>query len=216
MQITLTAFNTLQQDPNQCLLFFLLPKNASENFQIEAWKRLNPGPNNGSSTMTFELTTQVRAITANAPNQTALTPILPGQVLGVTSDSVGALSLGPSANDNNRVTSQQSGLVNNTNSLLISADWHVNNQEVVRIDKVNQGQIVTFELEASIYVMAASPTVQGRVGGFNFTVQEVSALTSYVITPGCTDIQLTWSRVGGSMGGTDLFTFNPPSYALPA
>jgi hypothetical protein len=216
MQINLTATSNLPADPNQNLLFFLLPKYASENFQVEAWRKLNPGPNGGQSSMTFDMTTQVCAYYSDAPNWTAITPVLPGQVLGAYSDGVNALRLGLSPNDNDRVTNTQSGLVNHTNGLLITSDWYVNGTEVVRIANVNQEQIVTFELESTIYVMAAAPTIQGRVGSFNFTVQEVSNLTSYVIPPGVTDIQLSWSRVGGGMGGADVFSFNPSSYAVPA
>lgn len=214
MQINFTAVNALPADPNQNILLFLLPKYASSNFQLEAWQKLNPGPNNGQSTISFDLTTQVLAWAADAPNQTALNPILPGQVLGVTSNSVGALSIGPSPQDADRVTPLQAGVVNNTSAIQITTDWFVNGTEVVRIQDVNQGQIVTFEMEPTIYVMAASPTLQGRVGSFNFTVQEVSKLTSYTIPPGVTDITMTWTRTGGGMGGTDLFTFNPASFVL--
>ena len=215
MQITLTATSQLPADPNQNLLFFLLPVNASPNFQVAAWRKLNPGPNGGQSSMSFDLTTQVCAWYGDAPNWTAKTAILPGQVLGAYSDSVNALSIGPSPNDNGRVTTAQSGLVNHTNGLLITADWYVNGTEVIRVPNVNQEQIVTFEVEETIYVMAASPTLQGSVGGFNFTVQEVSQLTAYTIPPGVSDIQLAWSRVGG-MGGRDIFTFSPSSFDIPA
>lgn len=179
----------------------------------------------GQSAVQFDFTTTAYAATSagqNPPtgvsiasqNQTPPTGIVNGSVLGVKSGAVNDLSIGLAPESAYRVTATQAGLVNNTCGLLIDVYWQINGNPVVMVPSVNQGQIVTFEFEPTIYIMAASPTQQGRVGSFNFTVQEVSTLTSYTIPPGAGNVTVSWSRSSNSMGGTDIFSFNPPSYQL--
>jgi hypothetical protein len=140
-------------------------------------------------------------------------PINPGEVLQVIYNNVGGIALTPATGaDTERVTPSQAGIVNHLtpNPHLIQTNWYVNANPCCSIQNLNQNSIQTFELESSLYFYAAIPTVQG----FNYTLQQVSMQTQYIIPASATDVTTIWSRPGG-MAGADTFTFDPLSSTIP-
>lgn len=202
--------NSLPQSVNENVLVFLMPVNANQNYQFAAWQNLNISPNGGSQPFDFVIDIAVQAVDQTNGSASPQMPINPGQVFDVVYNNVGGISLTPDS-DTSRITPSQCGVINmlSPNPHLIQTNWYVNGNPCCSIQNLNQKSIQTFELEPSLYFYAAIPTVQG----FNYTLQQVSMQTQYIIPVSAADVTATWSRPGG-MASADTFTFDPASATI--
>ncbi|MFN6535701.1 MAG: hypothetical protein RM021_004930 [Nostoc sp. EkiNYC01] len=206
-QIEFEVINQLTEQVSENVLVFLMPVGANRDYTFAAWQVLNPGANGGSIPFEYDTNISVAAMSQGDRNKTPLTPINPGQLLDATTSEVGSVQFSSNPSPLDRLTSQQAGILNRTNpSVMLETEWYVNGDPTVKIKNLNKNKVTTFELEASLYFYAAIPTKKG----FNYTLQQVSAQTQYVIPAGTKKVTVTWSRPGG-ISDEDKFTFNPPS-----
>ena len=199
--------NALTEVVNENVLVFLMPVAASPNFQFAAWQSLNISPG-GSEPFDYNVSIQVQAMRQDNMSTTPKVNIHPGELYDVVMSNLGGISLQKDIPNAGSLTPDQCGVMNNT-SVLIKTLWYVNGNPCVAMPELNQNSTSIFELEPSIYFRAATPTQQG----FNYTLQQVSAETPYVIPATATTVQVTWSR--DSAGGADEFSFDPPSEQIP-
>jgi len=206
-KIKFTVINNLTQQVSENVLVFLMPVGASSDYSFAAWKVLNPGANGGNIPFEYDTNISVTAMSQGDQNKTPITPITPGQLFEARSSGVGSVQLSPNPSPLDRLTPQQAGIFNLTNpAMMLETEWYVNGDPTVKIKNMNKNKVTTFELEASLYFYAAIPTKKG----FNYTLQQVSGQTQYVIPAGTKEVKVTWSRPGG-MAEEDKFTFDPPS-----
>jgi hypothetical protein len=209
-----TVNNQLTQAVDENILVFLVPVNASPNFQLAAWQSLNIGTD-GSQPFDYSMDIQVQVQRMDNLSTSAKVSIAPGQIFDAVVDNVGGLKL--VAEDPN--TGTHAGEINHDQcavanavepAALIKTMWYVNGNPCVAMPDLNQNSLSIFELEASLFFRAAQPTVQG----FNYTLQQVSEETRYVIPASATQVTVDWTRPGGP-SGADTLTFDPPSQEIP-
>ncbi|HEV7764045.1 MAG TPA: hypothetical protein VGQ76_03485 [Thermoanaerobaculia bacterium] len=210
-KVHFSVVNSLPVAVQENVLVFLMPMDANANYQFAAWQNLKISPNGGSEPFDYVIDIAVQAVDMTNGSASAKTPIKPGQVLDVVFSNVGGIAL-QNDPDTGRVTPEQCGVINklSPNPHLIETHWFVNGNPCVAIQNLNQESIQTFQLEASLYFLAAIPTLHG----FNFSLQQVSQQTQYVIPASADTVIATWSRPGG-IQNADHFEFVPPSGAIP-
>ena len=200
-----TVQNNLSEPVNENVLVFLMPVDASPNFQFAAWQSLAIAPG-GSEPFDYNVSIQVQAQREDNLSTTPKVNINPGDVYNVVFSNLDGITLTKDPRGSG-ITPDQCAVVNQTDAVSIKTLWYVNGSPCVAMPGLNQGSMSIFELESSLYFRAAAPTQQG----FNYTLQQVSAQTAYVLPASADAVTVTWSRQ--SMGARDEFTFAPPSHA---
>ncbi|HEX6084784.1 MAG TPA: hypothetical protein VF266_09685, partial [Thermoanaerobaculia bacterium] len=212
--------NQLDQPVDENVLVFLVPTEASTDFQLAAWQSLKIGTG-GSIGFSYTSNIQVKVQRMDTMSTSKLVNVTPGQVWNAVLDNAGGLTLvqepknGPNAH---AATKDQCVVFNEivdstmpNDAVLIRVMWYVNNSPCVAKPNLNYQSRSVFQLEASLYFSAAEPTDQG----FNYTLQQLSNETQYFIPASATDVTVTWKRPGG-LSGEDTFTFDPPSEPPPS
>ena len=215
-----TVNNQLNQPVDENVLVFLVPTEASADFQLAAWQSLNIGTG-GSIGFGYTNDIQVQVQRMDNLSLSKRVKIAAGQVWDAVLDNVGGLTLvqepknGP---NHNAATLDQCVVFNEVvdpstpnDAVLLRVMWYVNNSPCVAKPNLNFQSRSVFQLEASLYFSAAEPTDQG----FNFTLQQLSNETQYFIPASAADVTVTWTRPGGP-SGVDTFTFDPPSEPPPS
>ena len=191
------------------VLVFLKPVDAKSNYQYYAWRDLNPSQ---GSTQPFDFTIDISAdvIDPNTGSISAQKKIDPGQCF----PAINPNGQSPYIDNQNigGVTAAQAGVRNNcsTPNTNIAVDWYNLGNKVVTVglqapDIINVGKTVTFELQPTLYFMAADPTIVGP----NFTLQAYSDSTPYTLDVSVDTVNVRWYR--DSISGQDKFEFQPPS-----
>jgi hypothetical protein len=213
---TFTVKNSLSVDTTNHVLVFLKPVKASKDFQYVAWQDLNP-VRNGTQAFDYVIDLGVQVGDADSGNPpgplSPIYPINPGELFSVTNPNNQGPYIQSSVNVNaGEITSAQAGIRNDCVSPItgLSLSWTNAGQAVVNVgvatnDIINQGKIVTLELEPTLYFMAADPTMYGP----NFTLQDFSMMTPYTLTAGQTAVNVEWTR-GNNGLGKDVFNFSTP------
>lgn len=209
--ITFTVTNDLPEDMQTTnhVLVFLKPYRTSPNYQFYAWKDLNPASGNNQP-FEFLIDISVEIFDPKTQEVTPRVAINPGQCF----TAVNPNTQGPTLNlaDVGGVTPSQVGIVNGCGvpDTAIGVTWYNAGSKVVTIgaapnDIINVGKTITFELEPTLYFMAADPTIVGP----NFTLQDYSNATAYKLDPSISNVHVLWTR--SSAAGQDRFIFDPAS-----
>jgi len=197
--------NQLQASVNRNVLVFLVPEEATEDYQFAAWQNLHIGTG-GSEPFDYNIDIAVVAVDSASGSTSQKVSISPGQVFDVVDDNAGGIVL-QSDPDTSRVTHSQCGVINNLNpARFIDLIWIVNGGNCCTVPNLNQGDINTFELKPKLWFYAAAPPIEGQ----NYKLQSVSLGTQYTIPVGNDAVTVDWSRPGGQ-AGQDTFAFAPPS-----
>ncbi len=192
------------------VLVFLKPVDAQSNYQYYAWQDLNPSQ---GSTQPFNFSIDISGdvIDRNTGSISAQKTINPGQCFAAINPN-GQSPYIDTSKDIGGVTSSQAGIKNQctTPTTSIGVDWYNLGNKVVQVgmtgsDIINVGKTVTFELQPTLYFMAADPTIVGP----NFTLQAYSASTPYTLDVSVDTVNVRWYR--DSISGEDKFSFDPPS-----
>jgi len=208
---TFTVNNKVSVENTNHILVFLKPVKASENYQYLAWQDLNP-PMNGSQPFSYVIDLGVQIADSNSGNppgpQSPKYMINPGELFSATNPNGQGPVLSTTNINQGNIASSQAGVINNCNSPVTSLaiSWTNKGIPIVNVgvasnDIINQGKIVTLELEPTLYFMAADPTLIGS----NFTLQDFSAMTPFKLIAGTTSVEVDWTRTGGV--GMDEFKF---------
>ena len=206
-----TVQNNVPVTTTNHVLVFLKPAKASPNFQYLPWQDLNPAMGGKQQfKYVIDLGVQVAdAASGNPPGPSSqIFPINPGQVLQATNPNDQGPTLSADV-DQGLVTPAQAGVLNNCQSPVTSLaiSWTNCGTPVVNVgvssnDIINQGKMVTLELEPTVYFMAADATMVGT----NFTLQDYSQMTPFTLIAGTTAVDVSWSRSNNGLGA-DQFTF---------
>ncbi len=192
------------------VLVFLKPVDAKSNYQYYAWQDLNPSQ---GSTQPFNFTIDIAAdvIDPNTGSISSQQSISPGQCFPAVNPNGQSPYIDTTTNLGG-ITPAQAGVRNNcsTPNTNIAVDWYNLGNKVVTVglqppDIINVGKTVTFELQPTLYFMAADPTIVGP----NFTLQAYSDATPYTLDVGVDTVNVRWYR--DSISGQDKFDFSPKS-----
>lgn len=199
--------NNVTQNTGQRVLVFLTPTDAAdaEDFNFAAWQILNPSANGGNQPFTFRDTIQLAVENQQTMSRSAEIEVAANQLYTVTNEN----NQGPVLNLTSEPpqSSAVTAVTNKTDpAITLNSLWYVNGNPIVSQGGLNLGNTVSFELASSLFFLIAIPTVTG----FNYRLQQFSDEARYIIPPGVTYVDVTWSRPGG-MPGSDVLTFNPPS-----
>ena len=206
----------VEESAGDHIFVFLRPPKPSRNLQLVAWQDCNPS---FDSVYHFTLTDSIQVNVVgggsrNSDNVTSNTiEIQPGQLAIVDNPN---LNQSPfieapqksAGQPGSSLTPNQAGIINKTDPFSrLTAQWMVNgNTAVVDHGPAMEGGISVFELDQSLYFLAAEPTIVGP----DYILQdfeELSRATQYILPAGVSDIKVTWNRING----VDQFTFDPPS-----
>lgn len=201
--------NHVTQNTGQRVLVFLTPTDAADaaDFNFAAWQILNPSANGGNQPFTFQDTIQLAVENQETFSQSATIEVSANQLYTVTNEN----NQGPVLNLTSEApqSAAVTAVTNRTDpAVTLNSIWSVNGNPIVSQGGLNLGNTVSFELASSLFFMVAIPTVTG----FNYRLQQFSGETRYIIPPGVTHVDVTWSRPGG-LPGSDVLTFYPPSAA---
>jgi hypothetical protein len=204
-----TVNNQVTENTGQRILVFLTHTDASdaENYNLAAWKTLNPSANGGYQPFTFQDSIQLAVQNQSTLSTSATVEVLPNQSWTVTNEDFQgpALSMTGTPPPSAKLVS----VSNQTDpAIQLNSIWSVNGTPIVSLSGFNLGTTQTFQLNPTLYFMVAIPTRTG----FNWRLQEVSNQFKYIIPMGVTQVNVTWSRPGG-MSGSDVLQFDPPSAA---
>lgn len=194
------------------VLVFLKPVDAKSDYQYFAWRDLNPSQGS-TAPFDFAIDISVDAIDPKTGTISAQKKINPGQRFSAVNPNGQSPFIDGA--DINKVTPAQVGVRNNctTPDTNIALDWYNLGNKVVTVgmaspDIINVGKTVTFELQPTLYFMAADPTIIGP----NFTLQDYSETTPYNLDVGSDVVHVRWYR--DSISGQDKFEFTPSSRSV--
>jgi hypothetical protein len=202
------------------VLVFLKPMRSSPNFQYYAWQDLDPCKDASQSfPYLVDLSVQVFDPTTYPGKQGAIAApvsINPGQLFPIVNPNGQSPFVDPTDVNTGQITPTQAGVVNQCNVgayACIGLNWYNTGNLVVAAGKgpanhLNYGKTITLEFEPTLYFMAAEPTLIGP----NFTLQDYSQMTPYILKAGITNVSVNWTRT--EICGKDEFTFNPPSAVI--
>lgn len=197
--------NDLSTTTTNHVLVFLKPVDPQSDYQYHSWINLNPSVGYTKPfDFNIDLSVAVGDIDGGFGPQV---PINPGECFQAQNPN-GQSPFIDSSNNIGGVTEAQVGVKNDctTPDIQIVLTWSNRGNKIVTVgaqppDIINVGKTVTFELEPSLYFMAADPTVVGP----DFTLQDYSQATEYKLNPSVDVVNVTWTRE--SSAGKDVFTF---------
>ncbi|CAB1275493.1 hypothetical protein [Candidatus Nitrosacidococcus tergens] len=200
--------NNLPTQTTNHVLVFLKPVQPQSDYQYFAWQDLNPSQ---GYIIPFDFSIDISVAVGDINGGLGSpTSINPGQCFTAINPNGQTPKIDNI--DINNVKPEQAGIVNgcNTPDTRIVLVWSNRGNRVITVGKgandiINVGKIVTFELEPSLYFMAADPTITGP----NFTLQDYSDTTEYKLNVGDSEVDVSWTR--GTDSGKDEFIFTRKS-----
>lgn len=213
MAIRFEVTNNVPGITTNHVFVFLKPVDAKNDYQYYAWQDLNPAD---GSTAPFDFDIDISvAVADQRGTRSRPEPIRPGQRF--TALNTNGQSPKIQAVDIGGVTPDQAGLLNDcsTPNTNIAVNWYNKGISVVTAgltppDIINVGKTSTFELQPSLYFVAADPTIVGP----NYTLQVYSNATEYKLSASSSVVKVSWYR--DVISGQDKFKFDPPSRSMVA
>lgn len=181
------------------VLVFLRPVPPQRNYRIHAWQVLTASEGSTES-FVYEavISTNVSSAGVN-PGNTIVSEtqqVLPGSLLQAVSPSGLSPKLQPAPTSlaQERLTSMQAGVINNTVPYIqFDCNWLVNSKPVVTVPDVDAGMTCSFEYEPNFYFMVAAPPMVGQT----YIAQNFSDMTRYVMPITATEVDVSVTKTEG-------------------